>query len=78
MQRGDVNEMNLIALSGKPAGMTAWPATDIQDRGRWRRKKPLEKLTRAFTVKVTCALMQSVSLVSGVVVISDCFRLRRK
>lgn len=78
MQRSDVDQVQLIALCGQPAGMTARPSTDIQDRGwRWR-EESREKLTRALTLKLTAAGMQSIRFVSGGVVLSDLSGPRRK
>jgi hypothetical protein len=77
MQRSDVNQVNLVALFGKPAGMTAWPTTDIQNYSWYRRKKTLKKFTRTFTVKLPCTGMQSVHLISGSIVVSNFLGFRR-
>jgi hypothetical protein len=77
MQRSHVNQVNLIALFGKPAGMTTWPTTDIQNLGWHRREKTLEKLTRTFTINLTRTRVQSGRLISGGIVVSDFLGLWR-
>jgi len=71
MQRADVNQVNLVALPRKPAGMTAGSTSDIENRSWCRREKALEKLTRTFAVKFACTRIQSVGLISGGVVFRD-------
>jgi len=77
MERGNVNQVDLIALLGKSACMTTRPTADIENRSWCRREKTLEKLTRTFAVKLTCTRMQSVGLISGGIVLSDLFGLWR-
>src|SRR5262245_36762444 len=73
MEWSNVEEVNLIALRGQPAGMAARPATDVEDRGRRRRQEAPQQLAGAFAIQLTGALKQPDGLVAGGVVSGDCF-----
>src|SRR5579884_708654 len=77
VQWGNIDQMDLVALSGKPAGMTTRPAADVQNRGRRRRQKPQKKLARARPVQLAFPGMQPVRLIAGGIVIRDFFGLWR-
>src|SRR5689334_17170847 len=68
MEWSNVDEVNLIAPAGQPAGMAAGPAADVEDRGRRRRQKTSQQLAGAFAIQLTGALKQPDGLVAGGVV----------
>src|SRR5262249_57490302 len=75
MERGDVDQVDLVGPRGQPAGVTARPAADVEDRGRRRGQEAAQELARAFAVQLASALVESVGLVAGGVVGGDRFGL---
>src|SRR5262245_36323786 len=74
MKGSNVDEVDVIPTRPQPAGMSAWPATDVEDRGGRRRQKACQQLARAFAIELTGALMQPAGLGAGGVVCGDRFR----
>ena len=74
MQRGDVDQMNFVSLSGKPAGILAGPAADIKEKSRRRREKLREELERALPFQLAGADLQPVGFIAGTVVCTHGFR----
>src|SRR5262245_28325864 len=73
MEWSNVEEVNLIALRGQPAGMAARPAADVEDRGRRRRQEASHQLAGAFAIQLTGARKQPADRVAGGVVGGDGF-----
>src|SRR5262249_17253308 len=73
VERSEVDEVNLVAPRGQPAGMATRPAADVEDRGRRRRQETPQQLAGAFAIQLASALMQPVGLVARRVVGGDRF-----
>jgi hypothetical protein len=76
MQRGNVDEVDLIPARGQPAGVTAGPTADVEDHGRCRGQKASQQLAGAFAIELASALVQPVGFVTRGIVGGDRLGLR--